>query len=156
MSRDAQRRFARPGRPPGHQPGAVAAIVHGPHDRAWLYSGTIGASGQARINAKRNARAEFWRTVRIRVSAEAEPYFRDSLHLLGVGARIDGRTEPLSWWAVDLDVHIPGAPADAVFAEPVYRSERTGDGYQPVLDHVQWLRADGSTIHGTSETGAAQ
>lgn len=42
--------------------GEIAALVHGPHDRAWLFSGTLNASGQARINHKRNQRAEFWKT----------------------------------------------------------------------------------------------
>lgn len=43
------------------EPGEIARLVHGPHDNAWLYSGTLYASGQARINRKREQRAEFWR-----------------------------------------------------------------------------------------------
>lgn len=58
VSRDAQRRLARAGRPVG--PKDVSAIVHGPHDRAFLYSGTVNGGGQARINHKRNQRAKFW------------------------------------------------------------------------------------------------
>lgn len=157
FSRDAARHYAQPGVNTGaparavrrrqHQYGAVSALIHGKHDSAWLYSGTENASGQARINAKRNQRAEYWRTVRVRVTAEMEPYFRASLHLLGDGARIGGRTPLSNWWAVDLDVHIPGAPTDAVTADPVYRSEHNGDGtYTPLLDHIQWYRADGSRI----------
>ena len=158
VSRDAQRRAATPSptagpnrkarRKQGERHGDVSLLVHGPHDRAFLYSGTVNGGGQARINAKRNQRAEFWRTVRISVSAEVEQYFRDSLHLLGVGARIDGRTPLVNWFGVDLDVHIPGASADAVEAEPVYRSEYNDNGtHTAVLDHIVWLRADGSTIH---------
>lgn len=43
-----------------HWRGDISALVHGPHGRAWLYSGTENASGQARVNAKRNARAQYW------------------------------------------------------------------------------------------------
>lgn len=135
--------------------GDISALVHGSHDNAWLLSGTLNGGGQARINAKRNARAEFWRTVRIRVSAEMEPHFRAHLHLLGQGARIDGRTElpPPHWATIELDVHIPGAPTDAVSAEPVYRSEHTGDGsYRAVLDHIAWHDTDGSPIRVPKET----
>lgn len=155
FSRDAARHYAAPGLSHGPnraalrkhgQRGDVSALVHGKHDTAWLYSGTLNASGQARINHKRQQRAEFWRTVRIRVSTPMELEFRDSLHLLGSGTRIDGRT-PADWgFTVDLDVHIPGAPADAVRAEPMYRSERTDDGYVPVLDHIGWYSADGSLL----------
>lgn len=156
FSRDGSRTFAQPNptagpnrkarRKQGERQGDVSALVHGPHDRAWLYSGTLNGGGQARINHKRQQRLEYRRSVRIRVSAEMEPYFRDSLHLLGAGARIEGRMPLLNWYAVDLDVHIPGAPADAVAAEPVFRSERNDDGYRPVLDHIEWSRADGSRI----------
>jgi hypothetical protein len=131
-----------------HQYGTGSALIHGKHDTAWLYSGTENASGQARINAKRNQRAEYWRTVRVRVSAPLEPNFRASLHLLGNGARVDGRTPLLHQWTVDLDVHIPGAPADAVTATPVYRSDHNGDAtYTPHLDHIEWYRADGNRIN---------
>jgi len=138
----------------GHR-GDISALVHGKHDTSWLYSGTPGASGQARINAKRNARAEYWRTVRIRVSTQIEPHFRDCLDLLGPGTRICGRTE-LPWLATDLDVHIPGAPPEAVSAEPVYRTKHVGDhSYETVLDHIEWHRADGSRID-TELAGAAR
>ncbi|MGA5820828.1 hypothetical protein ACPC54_23545 [Kitasatospora sp. NPDC094028] len=40
--------------------GDVSTLVRGPHDRAWLYSGTINGGGQTRINAKRNARTDYW------------------------------------------------------------------------------------------------
>jgi hypothetical protein len=70
FSRDGARTFAQanPAAGPnrkdrrelGHRHGDVAAIVHGPHDRAFLYSGTVNGGGQARINAKRNARAQYW------------------------------------------------------------------------------------------------
>jgi hypothetical protein len=165
FSRDGARQYAAPNPTGGpdraarrkqHWRGDISALVHGPHDRAWLYSGTENASGQARVNAKRMQRAEYWRTVQIRVSAEMEPWFRDSLHLLGEGTRIDGRTVPLNWFAVDLDVHIPGAPAEAVTATPVYRSEYNGDGTStPSLDHIEWLRADGSRIDTTASLAAA-
>jgi hypothetical protein len=133
--------------------GNISALMHGKHDTAWLYSGTLNASGQARINTKRHHRAEFWRTVRIRVSNDMEPYFRASLHLLGAGTRIDGRTElpPPNWFTVDLDVHIPGAPADAVRAEPVYRSDLADDGrYEVTVDHIEWFRADHTRIDTTA------
>lgn len=44
----------------GGRHGDVSALVHGPHDRAFLYSGTVNGGGQARINAKRQQRAEYW------------------------------------------------------------------------------------------------
>lgn len=44
----------------GQRVGDIAQAVHAPHDRAWLYSGTLNASGQARINHKRNQRAQYW------------------------------------------------------------------------------------------------
>jgi hypothetical protein len=113
----------------------------------------VPTSGQARINYKRNQRAAFWadwaearRTVRIRVSAEVEPYFRRQLGLLGQGARIHGCTPDLYSFSLDLDVHIPGAPLTAVRALPVYRSVRRGDTYAPELERVEWMDADGSRI----------
>jgi hypothetical protein len=136
----------------GQRNGDIAALVHGPHDRAWLLSGTINGGGQARINHKRNQRAEFWRTVRVRVSTEMEPYFRNSLHLLGGGARIYGRHEA-PWFEVDLDVHIPGAPADAVRAEPVYWSEYADGRHTPRIDRINWRDADGNHIESTATAG---
>ena len=72
-SRDDQRRTAQPGlalgpksmnrkdrRKLGHRHGDVSLLVHGQHDRAFLYSGTVNGGGQARINAKRNQRGAFW------------------------------------------------------------------------------------------------
>lgn len=69
FSRDGARTYATPN--PGSSPrraarrktgwrGDVSALVHGKHDRAFLYSGTVNGGGQARINAKRNARAQYW------------------------------------------------------------------------------------------------
>jgi hypothetical protein len=52
-----------------------------------------------------------------------EPYFRDTLHLLGHGTRIVSRTRVVNWLAYEFNVHIPGAPADAVTAEPVWWSD---------------------------------
>jgi hypothetical protein len=166
FSRDGARQFAQPNpssgpnrkarRKQGERHGDVSLLVHGPHDRAFLYSGTVNGGGQARINHKRQQRA-FWRTVRIRVSAEVEPYFRESLHLLGDGTRVCGRT-PVEWglW-VELDVRIPGAPADAVTATPVYYSECVDPDlgrYEPRLSHIEWHRADGSRIE-TAASGVA-
>lgn len=166
FSRDGARQHAEPNSTAGPnrqvrreqgERGDVSALIHGSHDRAWLYSGTLNASGQARVNHKRNVRAEYWRTVRIRVSAQVEPYFRDSLHLLGDGTRIDGRTPLLHSFAFDLDVHIPGAPAEAVTAEPVYRSEHNGDGTHTVtVDYVVWHRADGSRTTSGSPVEVSQ
>lgn len=107
----------------------------------------VPTSGQARINAKRNERAEFWRTVKVRVSAEMEPYFQRTLHLLGRGTRIDGRRQEVAWFAVELDVHIPSAPADAVRAEPVYYSDWNGDHPVPRLDYVVFHDAAGRVIN---------
>lgn len=160
FSRDGARQFAQPNPTTGPdrktrrqqgRRGDVALLVHGPHDRAWLFSGTVNGGGQARVDAKRNARADYWRTVRIQVSAEFEPYFRDGLHLLGDGARIVSRTQSRSSWnpfVVDLDVHIPGAPVEAVSAMPVYRNELKADGrtYETTLDSLTWQRADGSEV----------
>jgi hypothetical protein len=142
-SRDAARANPIPAREPSH--GLVGEIVHQRHSRRPAAQGAC--SGQRRINAKRNARAELWRTVKVRVSAEIEPYFCRSIHLLGDGARVQGRSIPMDWFAVDLDVHIPGAPATAVRALPAYRSVWHGDHYEPELDSVEWMDANGKRIH---------
>ncbi|MFF0409071.1 hypothetical protein ACFYUY_01375 [Kitasatospora sp. NPDC004745] len=155
FSRDAARHYASPN--PGTGPsraerrrhgwrGDVSALVHGPHSRTWLHATTPGTGGQRRVDAKRQARADFWHTVRIEVSAEIEPYFRRSLHLLHPKAQLRGRHPHLYDFAVDLDVHIPGAPVDAVSALPVFRSVHDGDVYVPQLDSITWRRADGTVI----------
>lgn len=141
-SRDDARANPIPAREPSH--GLVGEIVHQRHRMRIPFDGTC--SGQRRINAKRNTRAELWRTVKVRVSVQAEPYFRQSLHLLGEGARVQGRTPLRHIFAVDLDVHIPGAPATAVWAEPVYRSVLRGDYNVPELDSVVWMDADRNII----------
>jgi hypothetical protein len=112
-------------------------------------------SGQARINTKRSERAAFWRTVKIRVSVEAEPHVRESLHLLGEGARIQGRAPLINDYAVDLDVHIPGAPSDAVCAEPVFLSTWDGEQYTPRVDYVLYYDADGHAINAIEPVGVA-
>lgn len=139
----------------GARGGETARLVNGPHDRAWLYSGTLYASGQDRVNRKRDERAEFWHTVRVRVHAHLEQAFRDNVGLLGAGARVLGRSEvpdaPVD--VVDLHVHIPGAPGDAVSAHPMYFRERVGPyEWRTGLDGVVFYRADGSVIE---ERGAA-
>lgn len=133
----------------GQRGGDVAALVHGPHDRAWLYSGVLNASGQARVDHKRSRRAEFWRTVRVRVSAELEGRFRATIGILGREARVHGAGVPVGpeGLAVDLRVHVPGAPVDAESAEVIYRSVPDGNGrHTMALDHLVWRRADGSLI----------
>lgn len=108
--------------------------------------GATPTSGQARVNAKRNARAEFWRTVKVHVHPDVEAPFRQHLHLLGNGTRIHGR-RALDWiLLVELDVHIPGAPAGAVKAEPVYGSHWNGRASVPFLRHIDWYNADGHRI----------
>lgn len=110
----------------------------------------VPTSGQARIDFKRRQRAAFWteerRTVRIRVSHEIEPYFAKHLHRLGGRARIDRRTPTPDIWGFDLDVHIPGAPANAVTAQAVYRSQPTEGGYEPVLECLVWMDAAASAV----------
>lgn len=133
----------------GARGGEVARLVNGPHDRAWLYSGTWLGSGQDRVDSKRNARAAFWRTVRVRVHAHLEQAFRENVGLLGEGARVLGRSEvpdaPVD--VVDLHVHIPGAPEDAVSADPMYFREKVGPHeWRTELDSVLFYRADGSVI----------
>lgn len=146
-SRDNARANPVPARAPSH--GQVGMLVHFPHRMAVAKPGAT--SGQCRVNAKRKAREEFWteerRTVLIRVSAEVEPYFRQHLHTLGDRARIDGRTPDRygGFW-LDLAVHIPGAPAEAVTAIPTYRSVWRGDHYEPEFDYVDWMDADGQRI----------
>ena len=107
-------------------------------------------SGQARVNAKRRARAAFWaqerRTVRVRCSLEAEPFLRECIHMLGDRARIDGRDPEPGWPMVDLLVHIPGAPCEAVRAEPVFEAERRDGQYVPALVGIDWYGADGQRI----------
>lgn len=140
-SRDDARAHPIPTREPSH--GLVAGIVHQRHPMRLPFAGTC--SGQRRINSKREARREFWRTVKVHVSTEIEPYFRQSIHLLGDGARVQGRTASDPFWA-DLDVHIPGAPATAVRALPAFRGVWRGNRYEPELDHVEWTDVDGKRI----------
>ena len=142
-SRDDARKH--PHHPKPSQYGRVAEIVHG---RTRLPEARIGTtSGQRRIDAKRNARGEFWRTVAIRVSVDMEPYFRASLHLLGHGTRIVSRTRVVNWLAYEFDVHIPGAPATAVRAEPVWWSEYDERGHHTIrLHRVNYADANGQGI----------
>jgi hypothetical protein len=146
-SRDAARANPIPAREPSH--GLVAEIVHQRHRGRIPFAGTT--SGQRRINAKREARAAFWaeerRTVSVRASVEIEPHFRKHIGTLGAGARIDGRTPIEHEFSVDLAVHIPGAPATAVRAMPTYRGVWNGDHYEPELDSVEWMDANGKRIH---------
>ena len=147
FSRDAARQFARPGINTATVPD-VAAVVHGRHPL--LHRIVTPKSGKLRINTKRNARAAFWteerRTVLVRVSAQFEPHFRAGLAILGDRARIAGSTRIENWFALDLAVHIPGAPAQAVRAEPVLRNDWHDDHYEPVLVDMQWTDADGRTV----------
>jgi hypothetical protein len=141
VSRDQARALPIPPLPPRH--GEIAERVNAPH-RVPVQPST--RSGQQRINAKRTQRAEYWRTVKIRVSVQLEPYFRASLHLLGDGARIQRRTPLIHSFAVDLDVHIPGAPAHAVRAEPVLYSDWNGEYHVPRVDYVVYHDAHGQVI----------
>lgn len=142
ISRDTARHYARP----GDRNGKCADRIR-PRKPKQLSGFMNTRSGQARINAKRNARAEFWRTFTIAVSTEMEPYFREHLHLLGKGARIHRSRPAESWFGFNMDVHIPGAPAHAVRAEPIYRSVHIGDGhYRPELDSIEWYDAHGKQI----------
>lgn len=120
-------------------------------DAIRLGSSGIPTSGQARVNAKRQQRAAFWaehqRTVRIVVSAQVEPHFRQHLQLLGDRARIDNCTPRQQEHAFDLDVHIPGAPTAAVQAQPQVGYGLTNDGRPgPVLLGIEWTGADGRRI----------
>jgi hypothetical protein len=165
VSRDVARRYPVPPRSALYQPdprkpvprrmrrdrGQVAALPRAFYETPVRPPST--RSGQARINAKRNERAAFWadwaearRTVRVRVSAEFEPHFREHLGLFGEGARIHGSTPDLYSFSLDLDVHIPSAPADAAEARPVYEAVYTQDRHVPRLLFIEWLRADGSRI----------
>ncbi|MFD0405607.1 hypothetical protein [Kitasatospora sp. NPDC127116] len=155
FSRDAARTYTRPN--PADGPtrrerrrhgwrGDISALVHGKHDTSWLRAQNPAAGGRQRANAKRNARAAYWHTVRIQVSPEIEPHFRQSLHLLHPKAQLRGRHLPLHQFVVDLDVHIPGAPADAVRAVPTYRALHHEGRITPRLDSIDWYRADGSLI----------
>lgn len=145
-SRDQARAHPVPPREPSN--GLVGEIVHRRRPMRPPLQGT--SSGQRRINAKREARKAYWaeerRTVSIRASVEIEPYFSKHIGTLGAGARIDGRTPIEHEFSVDLDVHIPGAPATAVRAEPIYRNVWHGDHYEPELDSVTWTDAAGKPI----------
>jgi hypothetical protein len=103
-------------------------------------------SGQRRVNAKRTARGEFWRTVLVRVWPEMEPYFRENLRLLGDGVRIVSRTLPVTERVIDLHVHIPGAPANAVIAEPGWYVDQQDGQRIPFMDHIGWFDAAGQRI----------
>lgn len=134
--------------------GEVAELVHSRPRLPDARTGTT--SGQRRINAKRVERGEFWRTVRVSVSPDLEPSFRQHLDLLGHGARIVG-ARPHSWmFGWGLDVHIPGAPADAVTAEPVWWSEYDGHGGHSIrLQHVEYRDAAGQSIETAELAGSA-
>lgn len=86
-------------------------------------------------------------TVAIVVSRELEPYFRDTLSLFGEGAQIVSTTDADFVFDVRLHVHIPGAPAWAVRAEPTYRTVHIGNGqYRAELESVTWYDAVGNRI----------
>lgn len=104
-------------------------------------------SGQRRVDAKRTQRGEYWRTVRISVSADYEPYFRQHLGHLGRGTRIVSARP--SWYGMswDMDVHIPGAPAKAARADLVWWSEYDGHGRHSLRPHsVDYFDASGYRI----------
>lgn len=143
MSRDVSRALPIPPRPKSH--GEIALLVNAP--RPMPHRIVTPRSGQLRRNTKRNARAAYWRTVKIRVSVQAEPYFLPSLHRLGPGVRVLGRTVLQDWFAVDYDVHLPGIPAEAVRAEPVFKSVFNGEYYEAQLDYVIWRDADGHAFN---------
>ena len=103
-------------------------------------------SGQQRVDAKRTQRGEYWRTVLVQVWPEMETYFREHLHDLGDGVRIVSRTLPVAERVIDLHVHIPGAPSNAVGAEPHWYVRHRDGQSTPYLDHIDWLDADGAHI----------
>lgn len=148
VSRDDARANPIPPREPSH--GLVGEIVHQRHPMRLPFAGTC--SGQRRVNAKREARREFWaeerRTVLVRISAQMEPTFREILPSLGEGARIDGCTPVESRFALDLAVHVPGAPSDAVEAVMGVTGYYNPDGslISARLETVEWLDADGQRI----------
>ncbi len=171
--REDRQALARPNPTPGESRahrrehggrGDVALTVHArrPWPRRHRFDGqlpgtaeTTPRSGQARINAKRIRRAEFWaafaRAVRIRVSAEVEPYLRQHLSLCdgadGAKARVTGRYPVAGGFGmVDLAVHVPGAPEGAVRAEPLFEAVRRGEQYVPRLIAVEWFGPDGQRI----------
>lgn len=141
VSRDQARALPIPPLPPRH--GEVAMHVNAPHRMPVRPSPR---SGQQRVNAKRNARAELWRTVKVRVSAASEQDFREQFHLLGLNARILGRHKVINAHAVDLDMNIPGAPAAAHRAELVVRGVFNGERYMPELADIIWFDADGDQM----------
>jgi hypothetical protein len=141
-SRDEARANPIPPRPASH--GDVAEIVHSRPRLPEPRTGTT--SGQRRVNAKRTARGEFWRTVRVQVWPEMESFFREHLHDLGAGVRIVSRTLPMATRVVDLHVHIPGAPSNAASAEPAWYVDHRHAEPRPYLDHITWFDADGQRI----------
>lgn len=152
-SRDEARANPVPLRPRSY--GQVAEIVHARHPLPHRI--VTPKSGKLRGNTKRTNRAAFWaeerRTVRVHVSTELLPTFRAHLPLLGARARIHAVSPDrpaydtdfdVHW--LDLDVHVPGAPAKAVRAIPSFRVQHS-DGHRiPVLAGVDWLDADGKTL----------
>ena len=108
-------------------------------------------SGQRRVNAKRTARGEYWRTVRVQVWPEMESYFREHLRLLGNGARIVSRTAPMAERVIDLHVHIPGAPANAASAEPGWYVDQQDGQRVPFMDHIAWYDTAGRRIDDTEQ-----
>lgn len=144
ISRDLARTRPAPRQLPSH--GAIADII-----RTGTFLRTVvpsSRSGQLRIDVKRSRRAEFWRAVKVLMSPEVEPHFREHLGLLGEGARIQGRTQVDFGFgpAVDLDVHIPTAPAAAARAEPMFLGVWNGDLHVPALDYVRWFDAHGNEL----------
>lgn len=116
-------------------------------------------SGQARVNAKRNARAEFWRTIPIRIWALYDDATQKRLlTLFPRGSRIHGCTPVENSRAYVLDMHIPGMPAEAVRGNAVfYPTLPTGDYFLPRLDRIDYFDADGQIIDAETElaVGAA-
>lgn len=150
-SRDTARQHPVPPQPKGF--GETIDLVHSHPRLPDPRTGTT--SGQRRVNAKRAQRGEFWRTVRIRVWPEMETYFREHLHHLGDGTRIVSRTVPTATRAIDLHVHIPGAPPTAVIAEPAWHVDHRHAEPRPYLDHIDWLDNNGQLIDTAELAGSA-
>lgn len=102
-------------------------------------------SGQQRIDAKRNARAHFWRTIPIRIWAQVDDDAQGRLlTLFPRGSRIHGCTPMENSLAFALDMHIPGMPAKAIRGETVFHPAVPGrDYWLPRLHRIDYYDAHG-------------
>ncbi|MEV6737893.1 hypothetical protein AB0N14_13560 [Streptomyces sp. NPDC051104] len=101
-------------------------------------------SGQARVNYKRNQRAQFLEhLIALPVSVELAEYCDFEQHLSLVPGRAIRREKSLYALQYIYRMYVPDAPADAATMTPIFE---THEGRSVTVMGIEWWRADGSYI----------